>query len=121
MRKIEQQYQVALVSWFGLSYPKFANLLIQIPNEGKRSLVGNVIMKRMGLKKGASDLFLSVPSSGYHGFFIELKQKGKKPTKEQYQFIENVKGVGYKAEWYDDWILAKKDIALYLCKAKVSN
>lgn len=89
-------------------------LLISIPNGGKRSLAMASREKAMGLKAGASDLFLAHPNRLYHGYWIELKVPGKKPTSTQHQFMSRVRVQGYKAEWFDDWIAAKESIEEYL-------
>jgi len=51
---------------------------------------------------GVSDIFLSYPSKGYHGLYIELKGpkgiKGYRPapvTKSQLDFIGNMCAAGY--------------------------
>ncbi len=113
-KNIEQSHQIALVTWFGMSYPKLKDFIISIPNEGKRSLMGNIMLKRAGMKKGIPDLFIAIPNKDKHGFFIELKQPGKKPRPEQADFLEKLRGQGYRAEWYDDWREAAYAVESYM-------
>lgn len=102
--------QAALVKWARLN----GLLLISIPNAGKRSLWMAQKEKAMGLTVGASDLFLCRPSNQYHGFFIEMKSKGKKPTQSQCDFFSQVRALGYCAEYFDDWEKARESIENYL-------
>lgn len=76
--------------------------LIKIPNEGKRSWLQGKKMKKEGMKAGASDLFLSFPTIRHHGFWLEIKKKGKEPTDEQLEFLAAMRAVGYRADWTDD-------------------
>jgi hypothetical protein len=93
-------------------------LLIAVPNGAKRSLAMGTHEVAMGLLAGASDLFLAMPgrSNGmcYHGYWIELKSPGKRPTGNQYVFMERVRSQGYKAEWFDDFAKAKESIEEYI-------
>lgn len=107
----ESLIQTRLVAWMrSEDIPHFS-----IPNHGKRSRIGGHIQVSMGLLKGASDVFLFRASGGYHGYFIELKTKGKKPTVEQYQFMDRAKAEGFKADWYDNLDDAKNAVKNYLC------
>lgn len=74
------------------------DFIIHIPNEGKRTAKGHWIQKRIGLKKGASDLFIMIPSPPYHGLFIEMKRNNRKSEVSIYQeaFIDEVSTVGYE-------------------------
>ena len=102
--------QKPLVQWARL----MGLLLISIPNGSKRSLALGKHEVAMGLLAGASDLFLAMPNRDYHGYWIELKVPGKHPTGNQYTFMEKVRNNGYKAEWFSDWLEAKKSIEEYL-------
>jgi len=67
-----------------------------------RDRFGNVTgMKKSTLPAGHSDIAGILPVSG-KSLFIEVKAKGKKPTPEQYAFIEKVKANGGVALWADD-------------------
>jgi len=91
----EHQECVAFVQWANLQ-KRIGPNLIHIPNEGVRSVKGHVSQKRAGLKSGASDYFLAVPTDHYHGLFLEMKRKYKsKTSQEQLSFIEQMKCMGY--------------------------
>lgn len=109
----ESQEMDKLMDWANLhptlKHPEFGNVLVHIPNEGKRSVVGNMrLFSKGGAKSGFPDLFLPViraNGSGntymlvnaplqicaenicinkhvtYHAMFIELKRVNFKPPK----------------------------------------
>lgn len=98
----ETREQIALFDWLKLTPELFA-VSFHIPNEGKRNARTGYILKRMGLKPGASDVFIAKASRGFHGLFIELKaltQNGVygKPTASQMMFVENMQAQNYCAE-----------------------
>jgi len=102
--------QIKLVAWArdeGL-------LLLSIPNAGKRSYMQGQKERAMGMHAGASDLLLAMPNRIFHGYFIEMKRKGAKPTELQLNFLEMAAGYGYLANWFDDWELARDSIKRYL-------
>jgi hypothetical protein len=70
----------------------------------------------MGLRPGASDLFLQKMRGGYGGYYIELKTPGKKPSAEQLLFMEDARRDGYKAEWFDDLAEVQQSIIDYLAQ-----
>lgn len=95
----EDEEQAYIVSWAKINesrYPEL-KLLYHIPNEGKRSGREGARMKRLGLRRGVSDLCLPVARCGFHGLYIELKAQDGKPTIEQNEFIKDVLGQGYYA------------------------
>lgn len=93
----ERQECIALVQWAD-SNPKTCELLIHIPNEGKRSRITGHLLKLMGLRPGCSDYFLAVPTEHYHGLFLEMKHS-KKPkarvSQNQLRFIKRMRGNKY--------------------------
>lgn len=121
----EEQQQITVVSWYKHKYPLFQDCIIAIVNE--RTKKKNVPLwvwakylnklKRMGMKKGASDLFIAVPRGIYHGLFIEMKDEGKtycSVTKEQREHIGLMQLMGYRAEWAPGADKAMKIIAEYM-------
>ena len=69
--------------------------IVHIPNEGKRSLSYAARMKRMGLRSGFPDLFVTLARGEYHGLFIEMKYGKNKTTKEQKEWLERLSAEGY--------------------------
>lgn len=96
-RHSESNEQIAAMDWLRLQHPKIAEHTLHIGNERKASHFSGYIMKRMGVLKGASDLFMAWPAGGYHGLFIEVKSLVGKPTPEQKAFIQRMVDVGYYA------------------------
>jgi hypothetical protein len=69
--------------------------IVHIPNEGKRSVSYAAMLKRMGLKKGFPDLFVTRARGGYHGLFIEMKYDKGKTSKDQKEWLELLTAEGY--------------------------
>lgn len=101
----ESQEQRALVRW--LSYhPIVRNYFMHITNEGKRDPITGQHLLQLGLKPGASDLFIYYPTKKYHGLFLEVKRNKKYTPSEmkteswnaQEKFINSVKSVGFAGE-----------------------
>lgn len=94
----ESNEQIAAMDWLRLQHPKIAEYTLHIGNERKASYFAGFIMKKMGVLKGASDLFMAWPNGGFHGLFIEVKSLKGRPSPEQKAFIQRMKEVGYRAE-----------------------
>lgn len=97
-RHTESNEQIAAMDWLRAQHPKIAEHTLHIGNERKSTYYAGYIMKRMGVLKGASDLFMAWPNGGYHGLFIEVKSKIGRPSAEQKAFLQRMKDVGYRAE-----------------------
>ena len=109
----EHLEQVTLISWYRRTYKN--ELLIAIPNGGKRHIKTAVAMKQEGVSKGFPDLFLPVPNSKFYGLFIEMKrQKGGIVSKEQKSWLEYLNSVGYQATVCKGFLEAKEVIECYL-------
>lgn len=113
----EYKEAMALIEW--CSYmPLVRDLIIHIPNEGKRTPLQGLYLKRIGLRPGVSDFFLPLPISPYHGLWIELKRtSGGRITPHQAIWIERMKSLDYKAEIAYGWIAARDKILGYLKKS----
>jgi hypothetical protein len=72
-------------------------------NEGKRSNQMGMMLKRMGMTAGVSDLFLPRGNKEWKGMWIELKIKPNKPTKLQENFMLKMAAEGYHCTWHDDF------------------
>ncbi len=94
----EAQIQGALIVWWGHACRAFdvpEPLLFAIPNGGWRDMRTAVALKREGVRKGTSDLFLAVPRRASHGLFIEMKRPGGVIQPEQKTFLAAVGERGY--------------------------
>jgi hypothetical protein len=76
----------------------------------------------MGLRPGASDIFIYYPTKSHPGLWLEVK-RNKKYTKSerstptwiaQEKFIETVKSVGYAGFFCYGWVDGKEIIEHYL-------
>jgi len=82
----EEEVQCALMDWCRFN-PPLLELVIHIPNQGKRSKSYGAKLKKMGLRVGASDLFIMRACRGYHGAFIELKSARGIVSPAQKEFL----------------------------------
>lgn len=65
-------------------YRKF---ILHFANEGKRSKSYGLLMRKLGMRKGASDLFIAVPRHTFGGAWIELKSSGGTVSPAQKEFL----------------------------------
>lgn len=87
--KPEDRARMAILDFCRLRYPELYATVIGIFNEGNRAKSTNKFLYRLGLRKGASDLFFAFPKNGYHGLWMEIKKDGWKMTKSQEEHIEH--------------------------------
>ena len=95
----EHQEQSALINWARMTegtWPEL-ELLHAIPLGGARHPATGKKLKAEGVKKGVPDLCLPVARHGYHGLYIEMKVKGRYPSKEQKWWIAKLNEQGYQA------------------------
>ena len=100
LRNNEGQEQEFIFQWAKLhygKYPELARCMFAIPNGGFRVKKEAYALKRQGVKAGVSDITIQVARGGYHGFWLELKVKPNKTTKDQEKFLEVMKQQGYYA------------------------
>lgn len=93
----EHAIQKAVIKWIRLQ-PHLEYLVMKLSNEGKRSLSYGKQMKDEGLLPGAFDLFISIPSHGFHGAWIELKSVNGVLSLEQHKFKRAQEEVGFFCE-----------------------
>jgi hypothetical protein len=118
---LEYQEQQWLVDW--LTYHiLLKDFFHKTNNEGKRALIQGHRLKRMGLRPGASDIFIYYPTKTYSGLWLEVK-RNKKYTKSERStptwiaqeiFLEKVKGVGYAGYFCYGWVDGKEIVERYL-------
>lgn len=93
---MEKHEQIAVINW--ASYiPEIKNRLFHIPNGGSRHVAEAISLKKQGVKKGVSDLFLPIPKNGFHGLWIEIKAKKGRVSPEQQAWIDDMLALGYAA------------------------
>ena len=90
----ERQIHLAVMDFVNL-HPSIKNNVIHIPNEGKRSLTYGGLLKRMGMRKGVSDLFIAQQHHGFGGAWIELKRKAGTLTADQVKFLNHMESQNY--------------------------
>ena len=96
--KEEETNQISMISYFKSHRPHIVDFIIHIPNGGTRKIGEAVKLKKMGVVKGISDIFIPIPSMGYSGFWIEMKSTKGKLSKEQRIFMLNMRRFGYRTE-----------------------
>jgi hypothetical protein len=109
----EEQHHLAIVKW-AMLHPIVKNYIFHIPNERKCSPHYGMKLKALGVRAGVSDLFIAYPTKDYHGFWIEMKRPGGRPSAEQNAWLEKMRSVGYRAEYYDSWHEAAEAITDYM-------
>ena len=110
----ESNLQIQCVKWFDLQYPNWSQFLFHIRNGGSmKSAREGRKFKLMGVRKGVPDLFLSVPNDEFHGFYIELKKPGGKPSTEQVTSGLMLENLGYKFMIIDDIEVFMAEIKRY--------
>lgn len=90
----ERDIHLAVMNWVRL-HPKISHLVLHYPNESKRSPSYGALLKKMGMRKGVSDLFIAIANHGHHGAWIEIKTKKGKATPSQLVFLEDMRDQGY--------------------------
>ena len=96
----EEQEQMTVIEWRDLMAKQFPDLedLIHIPNGGWRSKPEAARFKRLGVRRGVSDLFLPAPRGKYHGLWVEMKRRqGGKLSPDQKDWIDRMNRKGYLA------------------------
>lgn len=76
-------------------HPKLTPYIFHIPNEGKRTTQYGRRLKNLGMRPGASDLFVALPRREYHGAWVELKSASGILNRNQKLFLEDMHKVGY--------------------------
>lgn len=122
-RYIEDGEGMALMAWAAVTRWRkmsVAELLIHIPNGGKRNRREAARLRRMGVRAGIPDYFLHLPRGGWCGLWIELKRpktpgvRVYPPTDAQDGQLVHLAGCGYRTEVAYGWQEAAKIITDYL-------
>jgi len=89
-RHQEESFQQACIQWFNMQYPKYNKCLFHVQQKARNSIEG-AKFKKSGVVSGVSDLIL-VANSGV--YFIELKTKTGKQSREQASFQKQMEEMG---------------------------
>src|SRR5262245_36861290 len=82
--------------WIWLHCPNGAERPKKTTADGRTYSPEGSRLKRMGVRPGASDIFLIAPPAGrFHA--LEIKKRGEEPSDEQMDFLRDVKRTGGKA------------------------
>ncbi len=109
----EELEQCALFDWIRTQkniYP----YAFHIANERKCSIYRGKILKRMGVKSGVSDIFISIARGGFHGLWVEMKIGKNTLTPNQKRFMDDMKYQGYETCCCYGFNEARKVIEGYL-------
>jgi hypothetical protein len=102
----------AIEVWQG-RYPVLG-LLYAIPNGGDRHPVVAAKMKAEGVKAGVPDYCLPAARAGFHGLYIELKTATGRASREQAQWVQDLRAEGYRAEVCRGWEQALRVLLDYV-------
>ena len=92
----EDELQIRCLHWFRYAHPQLSPFLHHSPNGGKRNAREAARFKQMGTSPGFPDLFLALPSAGFHGLFLELKSPRGYLTTHQTAWQAHLLRCGYK-------------------------
>lgn len=112
----EDTEQVKVIIWAEKNVHNYPQLkwLHHIPNGGSRDSGEAIKLKQMGVKRGISDLHLPFPCGKYHGLYIEMKYGKNRTTKEQAEFLQDMKAAGHCVAVCHDAQAAVKLIESYI-------
>lgn len=118
---LEHEHQKALINWWSLEASRRGideRTLLSIPNQGRgggwKAARRGAYMKAEGLRAGAPDLFLVIPSQGYHGLWIELKAGKGRLSLFQIEMKAILENYGYVVRVCYGWDEARAAILGYL-------
>lgn len=89
-------------------------LLFAVPNGGDRHPAVAAKMKAEGVKAGVPDYVLPVARGPFHGLVIELKTATGSASREQKQWLSDLRDQGYRAEVCRGWEQAFNVIKEYI-------
>ncbi|MDE6941399.1 MAG: VRR-NUC domain-containing protein [Lachnospiraceae bacterium] len=89
MKRGEDTEQIRVMDWAAGAECRYPELrwLHHIPNGGARRGSEAGRLKRMGVKRGISDIHLPYPHGRYHALYVEMKYGRNVTTQEQREFL----------------------------------
>ena len=89
-------------------------LLFAVPNGGDRHPATAAKLKAEGVRPGVPDYVLPVARAGFHGLAIELKTASGSASREQKQWLADLREQGWRAEVCRGWEQALNTLTEYL-------
>lgn len=86
-----------VMQWVNL-HKDIQPFILHFPAEGKRTPTFGRRMKDYGMRRGVSDLLIAFQNHGFGGMWLELKSANGIVSKEQKQFMADMRSVGYCCE-----------------------
>lgn len=119
MRYLEHEHQKALFIWWAMEAGRRGinpRLMWATPNGGFRHIGTARRLKAEGVKSGVPDVFLAIPTQGYHGLFLELKAPKGRVSPGQSEMLDLLRSKGYVGRVCYGWDQAREAIEGYLGK-----
>lgn len=91
----ETVLQIQIMDYIRFQFPDIEPYCFHFANERKCSIQQGVILKRMGVKPGVSDIFIAVSRGKHKGLWIELKAGKNRITEHQKNFMSLMKEQEY--------------------------
>lgn len=76
-------------------YKNISSFVFAIPNGGFRNKREAYFLKLSGVLSGVPDIFVAIPSKGFHGLFLECKSESGKLSANQKKCIDNLFSKNY--------------------------
>lgn len=97
-------------------YPAL-KLLFAVPNGGDRHPAVAAKMKAEGVKAGVPDYMLPVPRGTHTGLAVELKTMTGSASREQKQWLADLRHAGWRAEvckgWESAWAVIREYVGAH--------
>ena len=115
MNREEHNIQSAFFEMVDLYAQKDARYLNihAVPNGGARDVRTGYALKCEGVRRGVPDVYVMVPSGGWHGMTIEFKSKKGKLSDEQKSWAERLARNGYAVIIARDAVQAMHAVKMY--------
>jgi hypothetical protein len=117
----EQILQVNLMAWLEHHYPEVIDDVYHFAGERKCSIQQGRLLKRMGVRPGVADIFISVSRGTFKGAWIELKEGKGKPSPAQKEFLARMTVNGYFCACVTGLEAAQAVIKTYLTTNEYSH
>lgn len=94
----EHNEQSAYFDWLQIMSNRHEQLnwIFAVPNGGKRHIGTAKKLKKEGVKSGVPDIFIPIPSDGYHGLWIEMKYGKNTLSSNQIDWMNYLISAGYR-------------------------